>query len=539
MDAIARCSIPQRVESTLADFDDEKVTAIDAKVLEKRFHFDFYAPLGSSDLYTDRSGLGFTGKGVLLPAGVTDADDKAERDSIDFLETLPEEFRSDRFGPVFEEEVDEGDRIDPMEAAYGMSSEIGLALKEETVNSLLQAININLFDQDRQEPDDLKTMDLFAKRLRETFEGGIGDVGGNICRDKDNQVLDVDKNWKCFPFALSLDNLLGPTTINYIDFDKNGVVEPATDSQVPVLIRTTLNSLSAPSVKLVNASAIEGFAGGGALRPRTILAELAIGLPPTTMAIYEEESTSANLADPETGETTSVRRGTGVIKSWCDADRFTGMDPESCPAGKRSPIVVFEATGRIFVTLLLDRGDNGILRVAAGVSSHDGPNGAELDTEKSYLRVQVLKNNTIVPDQVLANNYEGNLMIMLGKYTFGTQRTIAIKVPTMVPLEDFCKKFPGEIQEVCDCVKDPSGPDCDSISAIQDLWDDLDLDRQFGFEGFELQDPLLSIGGSSAYSEDPTEAAESNMGSPRYMTLGLGVCVKDRDGHCIGEAREE
>jgi hypothetical protein len=101
----------------------------------------------------------------------------------------------------------------------------------------------------------------------------------------------------------------------------------------------------------------------------------------------------------------------------------------------------------------------------------------------------------------------------------------------MVPLKDFCGRFPDEIEDICDCVADPNGPDCDSVSAIEDLWNDLDLDEDFNIYGFELQDPLLSVMGSPIYGEE----GELTIGSPRYLSVGIGACVKDQDGRCIGE----
>ena len=528
LNAIARCSTPKRAEVMLDKFETEKLLAIAPELFDKKFHLDFFAPLRSADLGIDTSGLGFTGKGVLLPAGVTAAGDDVERDAEDFINNLPEEFRTLKFGPVFEKEVAPEDQANPIEAARESDGEFSLALKEETINSLLHAVNLLLFDLDRQEPDDLKTLDLFAKRLREEFGGAIGDVGGNNCRDKNNNVLDVNSNFRCFPFALGLDNVLGPTTFKYIDFDGSLVVEPAVDSQVPVLLRTTLNSFWAPTVKLVSGSVLEGWDGENPTRPKYLLAELEIGLPPTTMAIFEEQSETVSFSDPDTGEPVTARRGTGVIKSWCESDRFPGMDPARCGAGKRSPIAVFSASGRIFVTLAIDRFDNGILRIHAGVSAIEGDSGPELDTEKSYLKVTTLENNTIVPDDFLANTFEGNLQIILGKYLFGAPRMIDLKIPTMVPLKDFCARFPGELEDVCECVDDPTGPDCDSISAIEDLWNDLDED--FGIYGFELQDPLAALAGSPVYGDE----GGLTIGNPRYLSIGAGACVKDSGGNCIG-----
>jgi hypothetical protein len=242
LNAIARCSTPKRLEVTLDKFETEKVMAIAPELFDKKFHLDFFAPLRSADLGVDTSGLGFTGKGVLLPAGVTAATDEVERDAEDFLNNLPADLKTPKFGPVFEREVPAEDQVNPIEAAKESEGEFSLALKEETVNSLLHAVNLLLFDLDRQEPDDLKTLDLFAKRFREEFGGGIPDIGGLPCRDKNDQVLDLDNSFKCFPFALSIDTLFGQNTFRYKDFDGSGKVEAAIDSQIPVLLRTALNN---------------------------------------------------------------------------------------------------------------------------------------------------------------------------------------------------------------------------------------------------------------------------------------------------------
>ena len=47
---------------------------------DKRFHMDFFAPLGSADVTVDPRGLGFKGKGLLIPAGVSEENDETERD---------------------------------------------------------------------------------------------------------------------------------------------------------------------------------------------------------------------------------------------------------------------------------------------------------------------------------------------------------------------------------------------------------------------------------------------------------------------------
>lgn len=572
MDALVRCSIPRRLETALKEFENQKVTAIAPELFDKKFHFDLYAPLSSADVSIDSIGIGFSGKGLLLSAGVTPAGSQDEEDASVFLKGFTErlgaskDFPFAKFGPVYEKEVSEEDRVDPIEVAYGMGSEISLALKEETINSLLHAVNIALFDLNSWEPDDKpKFLDLFAKRLREELGGAIKDVGGDVCLDKNGK--EVPEDWTCFPFALSLSNLLGEKAVDYIDFDKDGLVAPSIDSQIPVMIRTTLNRFSAPTVRLVDVSAMEGLGDGQPETPDIIFAEFEIGLPPTTMQIFEEEYEIVEVDDPEPQlersapredgprsrkdpkpEKKSVKRGTGVIKSWCDDDRFRGMDPELCPGGK-SPIIEFSVTGRIFVTLLIERGDNGILRIAAGVSTKDGPNGAELDTEKTFLKASVLKNNTIIrnrssaAEKGLADTFEANLGTILSSYGFGTPRTVKIKIPTMYPFfKDkshpevlwFCEKFSDEPNGICDCESNPEGPICDIVAGIEDLWKDLDLEEDFGIHGFELQDPRFSIAGSGVYDEDAEKALESLMSSPRYLTLGIGACLKGADGNCIG-----
>jgi hypothetical protein len=248
------------------------------------------------------------------------------------------------------------------------------------------------------------------------------------------------------------------------------------------------------------------------------------------MTIFEEQFQEVTLTDPATGDPVTTRRGTGLIKNWCDIDRFPDVDPARCTQGRRAPIASFEATGRIFLTLAIDRFDNGILRIYAGISSIEGDSGPELDTEKSYLKVTTTENNTIVRDSVLADSFEANLKIILNKFLFGSPRAIELKIPTMVPLKDFCSRFPGELEDVCDCVDDPTGPDCESISAIEDLWNDLDLDEDFGIYGLELQDPLAALVGSPVYGDE----GELTIGNPRYLSVGAGACVKDSGGNCIG-----
>ncbi len=511
VEALVRCSIPKRLDATLDRFENDKVAPVSLTLQDNRFHMDFFAPLGSADVTVDPRGLGFKGKGLLIPAGVSEKNDETERDGKEFLNNLSEEFKNPKFGPL--SKTGDEHMLDPIHAAQGMGNEVNLALNEETVNSALHSVGILLWELARQEGDAHQMLDLTATKLREEFDFGIPDIGDTVCLDKNGQKLDPSQEdggtstkWDCFPFPLNLSNVLGPTAINYVDFDGDGV--PGTeerDALTPVMIRNNMNPFYPPTVRLVTASPID-VGGDGEGAPTAIMAELEIGLGDTLMTLFEEKVADWNA---------EVIKGTGEIKNWCDSDRFPGANQEKCDASRILPMVSFKVSGRVFVTLLVWVKDAGILRLEGGLSSVIKPDGGstgnemQLDKSKTYLEFSVLENNTIVPDSEIAAAMKNQVGLILEQYVFGNARDIRLKLPTQLPLEAYCEIYGEDDPDTCECVNDPNKEDCELIHDLQDIWDGLDLE-DYGFEGVRVDHPVLGI-------------TEDDLLPVRYLTIGTGV----------------
>lgn len=502
VEALVKCSIPKRLDAALDKFENDKVAPISVKLLDNRFHMDFFSPIGSSDVTVDPRGLGFKGKGLLVPAGVSEKNDETERDGKEFLKNLPEEFKNPKFGPL--SKVGDDHVLDPIDAAQGMGNEANLAVNEETINSALHSVGVLLWELARQQGDAHQMLDLTATKVREDFDFGIPDIGSSVCKDKNGEEVASD-SYKCFPFPLNIENVLGPTTIQYVDFDGDGVPGTEKDALTPMLLRNNMNPFLAPTVRLVTASPIDiGDESGGA--PVAVMAELEVGLGDTVMTLFEEKVADWNA---------EVIQGTGEIKSWCDSDRFPGANHEKCDGDKKLPMASFKVSGRVFVTLLVWIKDDGILRVEGGLSSLIKPDGGsvgdemQLDKEKTYLEFTTLENNTIVPDNEIAAAVKNQVSLILEKYVFGNARDIRLKVPTQLPLEAYCAVYADADPDTCDCVADPNKEDCDTVHDLQDIWDGLDLEK-FGLEGVTIDHPMLGI-------------TEDDLLPTRYLTIGTGI----------------
>lgn len=508
IEAITRCSTPRRLETQLSRFDIDKVMSISTKVADKKFHMDFFSPLRSTDVLIDSQGLGFASKGLLLPAGVTSSSDVSERDSREFMNSLPSEFKNRKFGPL--SKTGKGVALHPVDASYLMGNEINLALNEETINSVLHAVNLLLWKQG-QDDDNSGILDLSAKKLREDFGMAIPNIETPGCHDKHGSVVD-ESNWKCFPFSLHLANVFGPDVLNYVDFNGNNVSGETRDSLVPLILRNEMNPFSPPTVRIVDVTPLSGADVDGHPGPTNqILAELEIGMGNARMSVFEQKVEDWNA---------TTLQGTGEIKNWCDDDRFPGANTVKCRATnpadrKKLPIVTFGVSGRVSITLLLTVGENGILRAEGGVSSvanagstPEAPMHIDLDANKTYLNFTTLENNTIVPDAKLAEIMKRQTYVILRDYLFGPDRDVKINIPAQVPLQAYCSRYTSDSPDLCRCVRDPSGEDCNNVGAIQDMWDQLNL-HQFGIEGVTVDRPQLGV--------------TSDEGPTRYLTIGTGI----------------
>lgn len=523
VEALVKCSIPKRLDATLDKFESDKVAPISVKLLDNRFHMDFFSPIGSSDVTVDPRGLGFKGKGLLVPAGVSDKDDDAERDGKEFLKNLPDDFKNAKFGPL--SKVGDDHALDPIEAARGMGNEVNLAVNEETINSALHSVGLLLWELARKEGDAHQMLDLTATKVREDFDFGIPDIGSSVCKDKNREEVAAD-SYKCFPFPLNIENVLGPTTITYVDFDGDGVPGTEKDALTPMLLRNNMNPFLAPTVRLITATPVD--IGEGA--PPAVMAELEVGLGDTVMTLFEEKSTVRTEIKPDCDAATEdcelkIVEGTGEIKSWCDSDRFPGANQAKCDADQKLPMVSMKVSGRVFVTLLVWIKDDGMLSIEGGLSSVIKPDGGtpgdemQMDKEKTYLEFTTLENNTIVPDNEIAAAVKNQVSLILEKYVFGNARDIRLKVPVRLPLgdvpgqsedvESYCDLHAADDPDTCDCLSDPNKEDCDTVRDLQDLWEGLDLDK-FKLEGVQIDKPILGV-------------TEDDLLPMRYLTIGTGI----------------
>ncbi len=496
--AITRCSLSERLFTTLDKFENEAVMSLSVELFDRDFNFDFYSPLRSmSEVQIDSTGAGFSGGGLLLTGGVSDGAVSSE----EFLEDLPEEFKNEKFGPL-SPATDVGEP-DPIIASFEMGKEINLAMKEETINSTVHTAVMLLWDLGNAEGDSDQSLDLKNSQIRE-LGMGIPEIGSSICIDKNGEEVASD-SFACFPFPLNLENTLGPSTIDYVDFDGDGIPGTPNDALVPLVLRNSMDPLGPATTRIVDVTPLGGWSPSGSTEPSAVIAEIELGLRRMPMAVYEEQ------VDDWSAETL---KGTGVIKSWCEPDRFPGMNPTTCNEGKNMPIARFNASGRVFVTLLLSINDTGLIEAEAGVSSvekaniTDEANPMDMDITKTYLQFNVTENNTIVPDDELAAALQGGIEKLLPFYLFGNARDIRLQIPTMMPLANFCAEHP-QVTDICDCVDDPEAEGCDLVETIEELWSDLDLE-DFGVEGFTLLPPLVGVTGQT-------------LGPVRYLTIGTGV----------------
>ncbi len=517
VDALARCSIPRRLDATLERFEENKVAPLSVELLNKRFHMDFFAPLGSADVTVDPRGLGFRGKGLLVPAGVSGADDEAERDGKTFVNALPAELKTHQFGPL-SQDFDQA-AVDPISLAFEMGQETNIAINEETINSALHSVGTLLWDLSRREGDDHQFLDLNLKKIRQDFDLGIPDIGSSQCKDENGEVV-AENDWKCFPFPLNLENILGPDTLKYVDFDGDSVSGGDHDKLAPITIRNTLNPFYPPTVKLVSVTPILtsrlGDLGDGRSDPvgiktyvESLIAEIEIGLGNTQMSLFEERVADWN-ATPIVG--------TGEIKDWCDSDRYPGARSAECDAGRKLPMVTFNVSGSVFVTLKAGVMQKGLLKLEGGLSSitpEDGP--VALDTSKTHLEFTVVENNTIVPDAEIAAAFKRQIDTLLPKYLFRTERDIRKTIPLKLPLQDYCAVYGSVDPETCECVRgENEGDDCNLVDTLDDFWESADLD-DFGLLGITIDNPLLGVN-------------PETRGDARYLLMGTGITFKLQGG---------
>jgi len=506
VNAIARCSLPKRIETTLDKYENDKLAAISVKVLDNRFHLDLFAPLGSATVNVDPRGLGFAGGGLLVPAGVSDPNDTAERNSKDFLGAVPEEFKNAKFGPL--SPATDMEPVDPIEAAFQEGKEVNLAIAEETVNSVLHSAGLLLWDLAKHEGEVHQTLDMTAKKLREKFDLGIPDIGSSGCKDKNGDPV-ADDSYKCFPFPLNIENVIGPDTITYVDFDGDGVPGSDNDKLAPVLIRTVINPESPPTARIVSVSPIQSWDGSSSpSNPAVLMMEVEVGLNNVGMSLFEEK-----VADWHA----DVIKGTGEIKDWCDSDRYPGADQTKCDGSHKLPMVTFNASGRVFATVLVSVKDKAILRLEGGLSSVERAEGAtagnemDLDRAKTYLNFTVAENNTIVPDNEFAAAFKRQIDLILPKYVFGNARDIRGNIPAQLPLEAYCAVYKEDSPDFCDCVAHPDKADCDLAHTLQRVWERVDPD-QYGIEGMTLDRTVLGV-------------TADDLG-PRYLTLGADTTIQ-------------
>jgi hypothetical protein len=471
---------------------------------------DFFAPLGSADVRVDPRGLGFKGKGLLIPAGVSDKDDDAERDGKEFLNGLPDDFKDAKFGPL--SKTGDGDPLDAIDAAQGMGNKMNLALNEETINSALHSVGLLMWELARKEGDAHQLLDLTATKVREDFNFGIPDIGDSVCKDEHGNIVD-DSSYKCFPFPLNIENVLTSGVLTYVDFDGDGVPGTEHDALAPVLLRNNLNPFFPPTVRLVTATPITiGQDDGSTTAPVAVMLELEVGMGDTVMSLFEEK-----VAD---WSATPIA-GTGDIKNWCDSDRYPGANAAKCDAGGILPMASFKVSGRVFVTVLVWVKNDGILQLEGGLSSVLKSEGAsegdemQLDKTKTYLEFTALENNTIIPDDQIAGALKNQVGLILEKYVFGNARDIRLNVPMQLPLEAYCEVYRNTDPATCECVENPDKEDCDLEHGLQDLWNSLDTE-EFGLEGVTVVHPVMGV-------------TDDDLLPERYLTIGTGITFDLKD----------
>ena len=514
-----RCNIPRRIEAKLNEFSSKKLMGLSLDLFGTKANFDFFSPLSTADIHMDRSGVSFAGDGLLLTAGSS----ATPRDAIDFLNNDPSiaPYRNSKFGALYQAETSSVDPHllpDPVEALFSSSvvegdNHFNLALKEETINSLVHASTLVLsqildLGGNAYQPTDIDTL-----RVRE-FGLGIQDRGDSQpCPDKNGHNFDGSHDFRCFQFHLDAEELIGTDLLNYVDFDRDGSPSSVQDKKTPLLLRTGMNPFLAPTVRLVSVTPIGAWnnGNGGPTRPLALRAELEIGLGGAPMAVFEEQvqDLSGSIVRARVDPATSKP----LIKSWCD--RAAGMNSSVCsaPTPANLPIAVFTTAGKVSVTLMFSLNRDGLIDVVGGVSSLRG----QLDSNKTYLNVSVLENNTIIPDTKLIEKFEPNLQNIIGRYLFATPRSIHLAIPAQVPLNDFCAHtdFRSELPDFCSCVDHPNATGCESVGFIQNIWDQYkDRLHDFGVDGATLGKPAFDV------------TNDVNLGNTRYLLVGSDPVFK-------------
>ncbi len=518
--AILRCSVPKRLETQLNKYDNKKVTDLSVDLFSRKFHMDLFSQLAKTRLQIDPSGVGFSASGLLAPAGVGRTGDTAAFDAIRFMNNLPARFKNNKFGPLaaVDDSCNDRDtsrvcdaRTRPIAVASDLGGDMNVALKEEMINALLQAVGVEAWELARQE-DDLtdrssSALDLTTLKFRNDFDLGIPEIGGGPCVAKNGRVVPSDTSWECFPFPLNVENIFGATTLGYVDFNGDGVPGDPTDKNTLLAMRNRLNPFIPPVVRIVNVFPIG---------PQAALAELEIGIGDAEMQVFEEEIISR---DPMTGRVRETR-----IKNWCDGTRYPNVSPEcQDPRGYKVPIASFGVSGRVSVSLLISAREDGILRLEGGITSRENSLGQlELNSEKTYIRVTTRQNNTIVPDTNLSSSLESKINgTMLPSYLFGSPRAIHINLPTSLPITpSFCDRFGSAgsaFETLCGCFdhhySDYDGNSCSSSRRVRDLWDNLGL-QDFDVTGISLTNSMIDA------------TAEEVFGPTRYLTVQTGVHVE-------------
>ncbi len=513
--AILRCSVPRQIEDMLNSYENREILTLSPKFLGKKFNMDIRSPLASSTKITlDQRGVGVKGDAILLPAGVTDETENATLDGKGFMQRLmlqhgtalfPEGSLS-KFGPLSRPSRFSflgGDLRDPVAAARMMGDEVNASLNEETINSLLQSVGLELWDFSQRE-EGRRFLDISTRKVREDFNLAIPDLNHEACLDEYGDTISAN-SWECLNYALSVSNIFGDK-LNHVDFFGEG--NQNQNSKQPLIMGNTLNPIFAPSVKLVDIIPMETTNPDGTPAPIQIYrAELEIAIGGVQIDIYEER-----LARDSMG----TWMGTGEIRPW--SERFPGTGQQ---------IVSLKLAGKVSVSLWLHVGEQGLLYAEGGISSVEECDGREppcLDRTKTHLDFTTVVNNTIVPDSVMSDIVKSKIDVILGNYLDSSERAINFRLPMQMPLEDFCGEETSRhwryVPKICHCVAPERESemartqnehvDCSLPNTIQNAWRSFQME-DYGIHGVSVETPSFGI-------------TSDLLGSP-YLTIGAGLNI--------------
>lgn len=515
--------IPGQVLSALNDLETGPLSQLEMTLFDEKRPVDLFLQPSRAEIRSNRFGLYLSLPQLIVPAATPAGSTEAPSAESYINDVIDPALKGPWFGTL--REVDSPTPIDPARSASFMRSEINLALAEEFLNSIMQSTNLLLYEQAKTKSDSL---DLSISKLREIGLGARGYFpnqkvaeGASPCWNQDgidieNDGLgpddpdDLNNNWRCFPFALTVGEMLGNSVAGI-------------PSEAPVVIRTKLNPTSPITLKLVSisANAVENQPDGN---PPSITAEIEIGLRDAEMDLFEGEFNAEGKVE---------------IKDTCSQDRFLLAHPD-CDQGPL-PLIRLKTNGKLTLRLTFLLGNPGMAILTGGVASRsewtanddDSSNqyGTTLDTvldeSKTYLKASMIENNTLVrdvtsQDQILngiTNTFELNFPKLLSRYLADDIRSIWIHLPLMAPSNLFCSLYP-EIEEFCGNarMKKKKGE-----SLIDTLWNQLDLGK-FGIEGLETEQLLLDLA---------TSPVPNFFAAPRYLKLGISACLQDEQGDCL------